>query len=271
MKRRKSILASFLVMAILLISQSLSAQEGPQKQKTNSFWLDFGTGLGLVNHYDNGVIPYNIVGVNYNARLGFTDEWKRCHIRFEGGFFKSAIVEPEGNTYGVNLDLEFLYSCLQNKGRWHFWSGGNVRSFNDLHLIPKLENNQAALSMFGSIGAVELVQCDFAYDKAKKHPWLTAYLKFSLPLVGIASRPGFAYLHDDEEVLEFFAIILSGHETFAKAFPGCTTDIGLTLNLRNGNRIGISYYWDYFTTGKKGIYHYDNAYHNINLSFMFKI
>lgn len=65
--------------------------------------------------------------------------------------------------------------------------------------------------------------------------------------------------------------ILEDYESFGKCFPGLGTDIGLSFNFLNGNRIGLSYRWDYFTTGKKGIYRFDNALHSVDLNFMFNI
>ena len=65
--------------------------------------------------------------------------------------------------------------------------------------------------------------------------------------------------------------LFSENETFAKFFPGARTELGLYLNLLNANRIGLSYRWDYLTTGKKGAHRYDHALHSLNLSFMFRI
>jgi hypothetical protein len=114
------------------------------------------------------------------------------------------------------------------------------------------------------------VECDFAYDKADAtHPWLTAFFNLSLPLYTVGVRPGYAYVVDP--LNNIFDMLLGANVPMFKFFPGCTTDIGFNLNLRNGNRIGLSYTWDYLTTGKKGAYRYDNAFHTVKLSFMFKI
>ena len=88
---------------------------------------------------------------------------------------------------------------------------------------------------------------------------------------GLANRPGFAYIGNPTINQEITEALFGSKETFGKFIPGLNTDLGLYLNLRNGNRIGLTYRWDYLTTGKKGTYRFDNAIHSFNLSFMFRI
>ncbi len=116
------------------------------------------------------------------------------------------------------------------------------------------------------------VACDFAYSKKDNtHPWMTAYFKLALPLFTSASRPGFAYVRDPMNNNNLLGTLLAPNENLFKMFPGCTTDLGLGINLRNKNRILFGYRWDYLTTGKKGVYRYDNAFHTFYVSFMFNI
>ncbi|MBO7492323.1 MAG: hypothetical protein J6T59_07785 [Bacteroidales bacterium] len=267
--KKTSRLLLFLLLA-LGMSMGLSAQS--QKiQKNNSFWIDLTTGVGSESCYDNGTIPYHYGGVAIPVGIGFTDEWKRCHIEFEGQYIRSLIVEPSGNNNAFDARLEFLYSCLKpSESRWHFWSGVNMEGYGEIKSIPVLQNASASFSSFGHIGVVEKLACDFGYTKDRSHHWMTAFFKLTLPIAGVVSRPDFMYVHDPMNT-SVLASILSTNEKFFKIFPGATTDLGLTLNLRNGNRISLFYSWDYLTTGKKGAYRYDNAYHTVNLSFMFKL
>jgi len=256
---------------LLLVGIGLSFSAMAQAQKKNSFWLDLNLGIGPVNCYDNGTIPYRYGGAANLLGIGFTDEWKRCHIEFETQRFKSTLKEPDGTCYGIDARLEFLYSCLKpSSSRWHLWSGANMEGYGELKSIPILQNAAAAASLFGHIGLVEMAKCDFAYSKDHTHHWMTAFFKLTLPIAGTVSRPDFMYTHDPAGKPALGAL-LSSNEKFFKLFPGATTDLGLTLNLRNGNRLSLYYAWDYLTTGKKGTYRYDNAYHTINLSFMFKL
>ena len=245
--------------------------QSQEQRKNNSFWIDLSTGIGGITCYDNGTIPYSYGGIAIPVGLGITDEWRRCHIEFEGQFFRSFLLEPSGSNYGIDTRLEFLYSCLKpSESRWHFWSGVNIEGYGELKSIPVLQNASASFTAFGHIGAVEKLACDFGYTKDRTHHWMTAFFKLTLPIAGFASRPDFIYVHDPMNEPAVSSLITS-NEKFFKLFLGATTDLGFTLNLRNGNRISLFYSWDYLTTGKKGAYRYDNAYHTVNLSFMFKL
>jgi len=253
-------------------AQNPKNRKSTNKPKNNSFWLDLNVGIGMTTSYDNGTIPFNYNGLGREYSIGFTDEWKRCHIEFEAQRFNTTYSdEPIGTNIGLDARLEFRYSCLKpSDSRWHFWSGVNLETYGELKNLPELQNASSAVSIFGHLGAVEMLSCDFGYNKERTHNWMTAFFKLTLPIAGLVSRPDFMYVHDPLGQNGIVALI-ANNEKFFKLFPGATTDLGLTLNLRNGNRISLYYTWDYLTTGKKGAYRYDNAYHTVNLSFMFKL
>ncbi|MBO7444985.1 MAG: hypothetical protein J6T86_01060 [Bacteroidales bacterium] len=254
----------------LSLCMGLTAQvSAPQKK--NSFWIDLNAGVGAVTCYDNGTIPFAYQGVSTDLGIGFTDEWKRCHISLDFQRFRNILSEPEGTSYGIDGRLEFLYSCLKSsESRWHFWSGASLEAYGELKSIPELQNASASVSIFSHLGLTEKISCDFGYDKERTHRWMTAFFKLYLPLASHVSRPDFMYVHDPLGEISV-STILAGNEKFFKFFPGASTDFGFTLNLRNGNRISLSYMWYYLTTGKKGANRYDNAYHMLNLSLMFKL
>lgn len=232
-------------------------------------WLDFSAGANYAECFDKGTIPFRYKGFGANADGGITVEWGRCHVQQKARFFYNDLSDVNASSFNVDLTTEFLYRFHDSpKKRWHYWAGGQVQTFVDMREIPALMNATSSVSAWVNLCATGMVQYDFAFNSEKTHHWLTAYGQLNLPLVGVAMRPGFAYIgnptinNDD---------LLDGYETFAKGFPGASTELGLNLNLPNGNRIGLSYHWDYLTTGKKGTYRYDNALHSINLNFMFRV
>ncbi len=268
----KLLLKTIVVMALLAVGARASAQIATAG-KGNSFFLNLRGDLGVTTCVEKSVVPYSFFGLTAGVQVGITDEWDRCHIQFDFGWLPTLTINLSGTAHRFNTKLEFLYSCLKPSGsRWHFWSGASVGGFADVKLLPDLQNAQTTLSIFGVFSAEELVQCDFAYDKNdKSHPWLTAALKFSLPLFAFGSRPGFAYVQpplNDDDVM---ALLTRSNEPVNKWFPGYSYDIGLTVNLRNGNRISFGHRVDLFSTGKKGTYRYDNACRTGYLQFMFKI
>ena len=250
--------------------QSLKPQLYNPWQNKVPIWLDFSAGANFAECFDKSTIPFRYKGFGGNAKGGVTIEWGRCHLQTEIQGFYTELNSPAGTAFDVNLSVEFLYQ-LSRINRLHFWAGGTLQGFADSKNIPALMNAASSTSLFGNLCATGMMQYDFAFiheGSYNLHNLLTAYGKLSLPMVGVVSRPDFAYIgnpifNDDA--------LLSDNETFAKFFPGASTELGLYLNLRNNNRIGLSYRWDYLTTGKKGIYRYDNALHSINLNLMFNI
>lgn len=254
----------------LIISQEFQSQKpqlyNPWQNKV-PIWLDFSAGANLADCYDKGTVPFRYKGFGANATAGVTIEWGRCHVQTEIQGFYSLLNSPSGTATDVNLSTEFLYH-LSRINRLSFWAGGTLQGFMDVKSIASLQNAATCISMFGNLCATGMMQYDFAFNREKTHTWLTAYGKLNLPLVGAVSRPGYSYIghptiNDDT--------LLNRNEAFAKFFPGASTELGLFLNLLNDNRIGLSYHWDYLTTGKKGTYRYDNALHSINLTFMFRV
>ena len=269
---KKSLLKTIVVAVLMAVGGNAFAQSA-SADKGNSFYLNFGGEVGGANCSDRSVVPFTISGIAKGIDIGFTDEWKRCHIQYDFDWKNTSLINPSGVSNYFSTKLEFLYSCLKpTSGRWHFWSGASVGGVVDYKNIPDLENAQTTLSIFGTFSAEELVQCNFAYDKNdKSHPWMTASLRFSLPLFTVASRPGYAYVRDPLNSATTLDYMFAPNEIMFKMFPGYSYDLGLTVNLRNGNRISFGHRVDFLSTGKKGVYRYDNAFRTAYIQFMFKI
>ena len=269
---KKLLLKSLSLLGLLALCGGAFAQSTQEYgSERNKFWIDFNAGIGGTKSFDESTIPFAYGGFHDFEQVGVTDEWKRCHLQLLGTRYKTRYFFVNGTSSSYSANLEFLYSCLDpSVKRWHFWSGVSTTNILEWKKLEDLQNAALTVSFFHELSAEELVQCDFAYDKADaSHPWLSAFFRLSLPLYMAGSRPEFAYVVDP--LNDVFDLLFGANGPVAKFLPGCTTDLGFNVNLRNGNRIGLSYTWDYLTTGKKGDYRYDNAYHTVKLSFMFKI
>ena len=241
--------------------------------QTNApIWIDLSVGVNYADCYDVSTVPFKYTGVGNNVDMGVNIEWGRCHLRPSFRTINNTLRNPAGNTQDYDFSTEFLYRVYDSKSdRLHLWAGATLGGFVDIKSIPSLQNASNSISFFGNLGATGLLQYDFAFNKSKNHPWLTTYFKLNMPLYGFANRPNYAYIGNPTINQELIETLFGSKETFGKLFPGVNTDLGLYLNLLNGNRIGLTYRWDYITTGKKGTYRYDNAIHSFNLSFMFRI
>lgn len=262
--KHKLTLKMMLVSWVLLLTGGMATAQNP-------LYLYMDAGLGTIDNYDIGTVPYHIKGAAKTKDFGASYAWKRCQIQMDVRSFNGTLTTLSGTTQAYDLNLEFLYRCIDSESnRFHYYAGAALEGYGEIKVVPDLQNASLGITLFGNLCDVNMVSFDFAFNKAKTHPWLTAYGKLTLPIVGTVNRPGYSYTYDTQG-MGYFDKLFAGHETFGKFFPGCSTDFGLYLNLKNGNRIGLDYRWDYLSTGDKGTWRYDNAYHTLNLSFMFKI
>lgn len=274
MKSNPILLTAILLMATHAFAQnSKKLDTMPQSIHKSKvpIWLNMGAGMCFANCYDNGTIPFRYMGFGANLDCGVTVEWNRCHIQYEARGLACIMQHNIGYGYGIQSQTEFLYRCFDGKrNRLHLWAGGALQTYIDIKDLPPMMNASFGLSLFNNVLASSMVQYDFAFVDGGARNLFTAYGKISLPLIGYDIRPGFAYMDNytgSNNVDDYFATT----DGFLKAFSGLNADLGIYFNLYNGNRIGLSYRWDYLSTGKRGIHRYDNAFHAINLNFMFNL
>ena len=259
-----------ILFACVLMTSNTSAQY-VHKSKV-PIWLNMGTGLNVADCYDNGTIPFNYIGLGANLNLGATVEWCRCHVQAEARLFGNMLATINGYSYDIDSRTEFLYRFHDSKcNHFHIWTGGGIQTYYNIKEIPSLMNAAYGASVFENLYVEGMAQYDFAFIRDGSHNLLTAYGKLGLPIAGIVVRPGYAYMDNYSGDINIANTMLGDYERFGKIFPGISTDIGLYLNLLNGNRIGFNYRWDYLTTRHKGIYRYDNAIHSFNLNLMFNL
>lgn len=270
---------------LLLASAGLAQTPGPDSERgvMNSYayrpsetrvpvWLDFSTGLDIIDCYDNSTIPFSYTGVGLDLNLGTTIEWGRCQLRPFGHLVLGSFLTVGGQNEVFDFSTEFLYRVKDlAHDRLHLWAGGYARAFVDLRSIPNLQNAATSLAIFGDFAASGMMSFDFAKSKAGDRYRWTTFLKMGLPLYARVNRPGYAYVGNPAPNMNVFQALFNSHENFNKLFPGANTELGLYYNMRNGNRLLFSYRWDYLSTGKKGTYRFDHAVHTLNTTFMFKL
>ena len=253
----------------------LVASEGSQYRQVYKsrvpVWLNLSAGGTIADCYDNGTIPFSYLGIGGNLGLGVTVEWRRCHIQSESRL-SGNLLTVGGNSTVIDGKTEFLYRFFDGKrSRFHLWAGGALQTNVDIKSISAMMNASTGVTGFINLCAEGMLSYDFAYVRGGSHNLLTLYGKLSLPMFSAVLRPGYAYMDNYTQDIDIVNAMLGDYQSFGMAFPGASTDVGLYLNLMNGNRIGLSYRWDYLTTRKSGAYRYDNALHSINLNFMFNI
>lgn len=237
-----------------------------------SVWMRLNSGVCLTEHYDNGAVPFTDLGVGLTPGFGTVVEWDQCHAEVDLRVPASMMLAMGGYNIPIDVRLEFLYRFYEHPDLpLRLWAGGGLQSFTDIHYSPALMNAAMTTSSFLNVMGSGVVEYDFAPLRGTSHKFLTAHAKLSLPLVGTARRPGFSYMGNYTSDLNSVNTLYDGQETFSNCFSGLHTELGLTLNLTNGNRIGVSYRWDYLTTAHRGTYRFDSAIHSLNLTCLFNL
>ena len=228
---------------ILLVGVMLTFGAMAQTRPNKALYINLGSGFGIANSYDNGSVPFFILGTSSIQNTGVSYAWKHYETDFEFSNVNSDLSNPAGILLNYDVNYDFLYRFRDSKsGRWHQWVGGSLDGFVDVRQIPDLQNASTNISLFGNLGAIWKAEYDFCFSKDKTHHWLTAFAKVNLPLLGVAYRPDFAFVGDGIGVTDPFEMLFAQHHSFAKFFPGCNTDLGLRLNFKNGKYAAISSY-----------------------------
>ena len=255
------------------IEEEIGRLPQPLRKTKASVWLNGGAGYNFNDTYDNGAAALSMLGFGLNYQTGATVEWGRCHLQQEVRALFDILIDPvEGYNIDAEERLEFLYRVRDSKrNRLHLWVGGSLQMDAFFKIIPSLGNASTSSSLFGNLCAEGMALYDFAFIRNGSHNLLSAYGKLILPIGGLIDRPGYSFMDNYTSSISLTSTILSSYETTGMLFPGVSTDIGIRLNLLNGNKIGCSYRWDYLTTRNRGYYRFDNAFHTFTIDFMFKL
>ena len=256
-----------------IIEDEIGRLPKPAHQNKVPIWLNAGVGLGVANAYDQGIAPMSLLGVGVGGQLGVTVEWKRCHIQNESRcLFGMLVTGLSGYDILGQERLEFLYRVSDGKrNRLHVWAGASLQEDAFFRIIPSLGNASTSTAVFFNLNAEGLIQYDLIPVQNHSRHLMTMYGKLVLPLGGLIYRPPYAFMDNYTSDINLVNTILSSYEASGMLFPGVSTDVGFRFNLPNGNKIGLSYRWDYLTTRNRGYYRFDNAFHTVAIDFMFKI
>lgn len=265
LNRLTLVLASFFIFTSSIYSQKMKMEP--------SVWLDGGLGFCINDTYNNGAAPLALLGYGTSLQTGVMVDWGRYHLQNESRTLFGMFFDPfEGYVGCLQNGIEFLYRiCDRQHDRLHLWIGGSLQGDAFIMVLPPLSSASTSNVTFGNLCAKGMVQYDFVFVPDGSYNLLTAYGKLTLPLVGVTNFPGFSYMDNYLSDINLVYTLLSTYETRCILFPGVATNLGFRFNLPNGNKVGLSYRWDYMTTRNRGQYRFDNAFHSLVMDFMFKL
>jgi len=231
--------------------------------------LHAGMGLGYVMHRDMGTAPISYRGPATGLNIGLWIDRPHWSIHIDLPFSVGAVDDAVGPMSFDALDVtvtpeaKILYAPQKAWSRYRYMVGGSITDRVYISGHPDYENAAVGVSNFVGINLVG--RCERILKRHMIHGEATI-----MP-VALITRPGYSYIGNptaDNNVANTF---LPTYQTFAKAFATLRTDVGFDFLLRNGNRINLSYVWQYSSSGEKDIYRFDHAMHLLNVDFVFAL
>lgn len=268
--KRIQILVLLLFLALITFAQKTSLEHSRVP-----IYLTGGGCMGATGYYDAGVSPLHYLGFALGVDFGLTVEWKWCRITqdniISGCLAAGNKADSKAGAYGITINnrIGFMYRVAEPAEGLRLWAGGSFNPYTDIRINQKMMNAAVGLTtMYALDGNFRL---EFDIPSRRRTDLFMLFADITLPLAALGERPDYAYVFNATSSSDPVEYVLDGYQGFAIAMPGATTDIGIFFNLKNRNRIGLSYRWDYWTTRHTATHRFDNAYHTLNLKFMFNI
>lgn len=265
------LIASFLfLLTIVALGQKTSVEHSRVP-----VYLTAGAGVGMTDFFDAGVSPLHYHSLGLGVDMGLSVEWSRFRItadgRVIGGIAAYNRSDDNPGAYGITINPKVTFLCrvAEPAQGLRLYAGGSFDTYIDIRINQKMMN--AALGLTEMMGLDGNFRLEFDIPTRRRTDLFTLYADIALPLFAVGERPEYAYVYNATSSSDPVEYLVDGYKMFFMGVPGATTDIGLLLNLKNGNRIGLSYIWNYRTTRHATTHRFDNASHIIKMYFMFNI
>ena len=233
--------------------------------------LQGGVGYGL--YRDLGASPLTYRGLELLPGIAVSVEkpmWRyKAQLGLSGGGYGLAVGFKYMQAYGgqVNVGFETMHKIAEYVP-WQLWLGASVDDRADVRYNSVLGNSCVGSSNFFNLNLIGRTEVSVGN-------WMM-HAQLALTPVSLLLRPGFAYMDNyDHEISNPLADYLKQYRWYISGATIAVTDLGATLRLKNGNRIGVSYRWHYMTSratvGTAAPYVFEQAGHALLFHMGFKL
>ena len=252
--------------------------------------LQFQNASGYALFRDQGVSPltYNGIATTPSVNLFFAPQTNASwNFSVEsqasiGGYEDATMPSFNFSTIGGHALLRIKAThCLPRQAAapspWCFRVGVSTDNRLWLSYNPNLENASFGLTDFMTLNVHGRAELRFGHkihltdSSATQGRWL-AYGEVAIAPLALVYRPGYAYLDNynssEEGVIH---TILTSYTWSTTSFADIESDIGITRQLRNGNRIGLAYRWNYISSGTARYSRFEQASHLLVISLDFQL
>ena len=226
-------------------------------------------GYGL--YRDLGASPLTYRGLQLHP--GITVEMQKTSWRYE------AMLLTGGGAYGLKMGTGYIQAygaqpllgirasrLFYSDNHLSLWAGGSFANHFDIRYNQSLGN---ACAGFGNFARFNVE----GYAEYLLSHWLF-HARLQLNALSLNLRPGFAYMDNfDQNIASPTANTFDQYRCYLALASGIATDIGASLLLSNGNRVGISYQWFYLTsrTTSAAPHLFEYAHHALLFHLGFKL
>jgi hypothetical protein len=231
----------------------ISAQAQEDSIRPSTFHLKFGAGFGYQTLRDDAMSPLLYNGVEIGAYAGA--EWRRPKgvFQLDGLFWLGETNAEQSGAYTDNYTFAINGSYLRKlhparASRWHCFVGGALTSWGSFRDHISLVNSDYFYDLFLSIGPSGSIEYDFRFLKRDWHVnW-----QVTIPVLTYGLRPNFSGLDEAPPNDNGFKKELEAAQigTF-DVLTNVKSRLELVYPLKNGNRIGLLYYWDFYQSNIK--------------------
>ncbi|MBQ9547279.1 MAG: hypothetical protein IJU90_08360 [Bacteroidales bacterium] len=243
----------------------------PEGRKVMTY-LNFHQSVGYGLYRDLGTSPLTYSGGV--IRSGFDVEIRMRKLRIAQ---TNSLIVGLYSFDSKALALETIGGCSENgvrmsfraweKRHWQLWVGASIDNYIGLKYNSNFSNSYLGLTDVLGIGLHGRMEFRTRMRPSGAH-W-EMHGELSVMPVAWTYRPGYSYVDNysagDEGVA---STLFSNYEGATAWLPITKTDFGAAYVMRSGNKVGLSYVWSFLTTGKSGVYRFEEASHLLCVNLM---
>ncbi len=231
-----------LTIVFLTLTGALAQENNASK---NTFHLKLGAGVALQTVKDDAMSPLTYDGTQIAFQTG--GEWrgaKSLH-RLDALFWLGETSASSGRTtenYTFAINGGYLHNLSKPEAAWQWRLGGVITTWGSFRDHQSLINSDFFYDLFFSIGPSATVERNF---KLFKRNWILDW-QLTVPALTYGVRPTYSGLDaapPDENGFQGWEDAQIGSFDILQNVKSC---IELAYPLKNGNRLGLMYYWDFF-------------------------
>jgi hypothetical protein len=231
---------------MLLAIGSLFAQEDSIRQST--VHLKFGAGIGYQTLRDAAMSPLLYNGIQIGGYAGA--EWRRATGIFQvDGLFWLGETDSEQSrartdNYTFAVNGSYLWQLHPaHESQWHCYLGGALTSWGSFRDHASLPNSDYFYDLFFSLGPSGAIEYDFSL---LGRDWKLSG-QLTVPVLTYGLRPNYSGLNESPPDDKSFATELEAAQIGSfNILTNVKSRLELVYPLKNGNRFGLLYYWDFY-------------------------